>query len=210
MGKYGLITSAIILSLFIYSASLFANNNQLTTDTSTESCQTKLKPLRFNEFDSDQSIVLDTNILVNDPDSFQHFGKANVIIPMTVINELGKFKTEEYGSRGRAARQFYRDFYNIVSRHPDPNAQIYPTRDGGTVTIEFGEKTSGELLAKLHEDTNDSRIIQSAFKLNNDGKKFCLSHKMSTLLLKPKLLEFQQLNTSIRIARWMKTHHIQA
>jgi PhoH-like ATPase len=37
--------------------------------------------------------VLDTNVLIHDPDSVLHFEEHRVIIPMTVLEELDKLKS---------------------------------------------------------------------------------------------------------------------
>ena len=51
------------------------------------------------------SIVLDTNVLLYDPDAIFQFGDAAVLIPMEVIEEIDRFKhdTTESGRNSRRA-----------------------------------------------------------------------------------------------------------
>lgn len=51
-----------------------------------------------------KNYVLDTNILIHDPDSIKKFEDNDVYIPSHVIEELDKFKTEK-NERGYCARQ---------------------------------------------------------------------------------------------------------
>ncbi len=52
-------------------------------------------------------IILDTNILLLDPNAYLKFPKKNVIIPLIVIEELDSFK-REMSSIGKAAREIIR------------------------------------------------------------------------------------------------------
>ncbi len=154
-------------------------------------CQDALvKRPKFNEFTAEQAVVLDTNILVNDPNSFHNFGKARVIIPMTVLNELNKFKSEDQGSaRGRGAREFHRAIYALIEKYP--NRQEYPTRDGGTVEIAVGGKISEEVKEALQEESNDAKIIEAAFKLHKEKKDVLFVTQDVNALVKAKVLQIK-------------------
>jgi len=54
-----------------------------------------------------KSFVLDTNVLLFDSQSIHRFGKNEVVIPITVIEELDRFK-KNLNEVGRNARQFSR------------------------------------------------------------------------------------------------------
>ena len=43
-----------------------------------------------------KSFVLDTNVLLHDPDSMFAFKENTVVIPLTVIEELDNFKKRRY------------------------------------------------------------------------------------------------------------------
>ncbi|MDT8446261.1 MAG: PhoH family protein [bacterium] len=52
----------------------------------------------------DQVLVLDTNVLLNDPESLFDYPKARLILPLAVLDEMDQFK-KEYNERGRNARR---------------------------------------------------------------------------------------------------------
>lgn len=200
MGMNRLFTAMANLVFFLFIAStVHAHTLQevgkpkpfLVSDKLPETCENKLeKRQKFNEFDDNQYVVLDTNILINDPNSFQNFGKAHVIIPMTVMNELNKFKSEEQGSaRGRGAREFHRAIYKLIEKHPED--EVYPTRDGGKVEILVGGKISDEVKEALQEESNDAKIIQAAHKLKSEGKEVLFVTQDVNALVKAKVLKIK-------------------
>ena len=48
-----------------------------------------------------KNFIIDTNVLIDDPDAIFKMGEHNVIIPDVVIEELDHFKTE-HSDRGNA------------------------------------------------------------------------------------------------------------
>ena len=52
-------------------------------------------------------IVLDTNVLLHDPESPLHFTNENVVIPIQVVEEVDRFKRDP-GEKGRNARRVSR------------------------------------------------------------------------------------------------------
>ena len=52
-------------------------------------------------------IVLDTNVLLHDPESPLHFANENVVIPIQVVEEVDRFKRDP-GEKGRNARRVSR------------------------------------------------------------------------------------------------------
>ena len=59
--------------------------------------------------------VLDTNVLIHDPTALYHFDEHDVVIPMTVLEELDKHKN---GVReiARTARQISRTLSDLTSQ----------------------------------------------------------------------------------------------
>ena len=51
--------------------------------------------------------VLDTNVLLHDPQALFRFEENDLVLPMTVIEEIDRFK-KELSEIGRNARQFSR------------------------------------------------------------------------------------------------------
>ena len=54
-----------------------------------------------------RTVILDTNVLLHDPESPRRFGSDQVIIPIQVIEEVDRFKKDP-GEKGRNARRVSR------------------------------------------------------------------------------------------------------
>ena len=54
-----------------------------------------------------KNYILDTNVLLHDPNSILNFDDNNVLIPIEVIEEIDRFKREST-ERGQNARTFSR------------------------------------------------------------------------------------------------------
>src|SRR5687768_13916651 len=111
--------------------------------------------------------VLDTNVLLHNPNALFMFADNEVIIPFDVIEELDKFKsgTDDLGRNART-----------VIRHLDRLRQLGNLSDGVAV-----EQTGGRVRVVLEEDqklcpgltanTPDNRIICCAKALMDQGKR---------------------------------------
>lgn len=106
--------------------------------------------------------VLDTNVLIHDPEAFLHFADNDVVIPITVIEELDKLKRGN-GEIPYSARQalrlldYYRETGNLSSGVNLPNE--------GTLRVEIKEDSH------FHKPSNDNRIISTAVTIANNGCK---------------------------------------
>jgi len=108
-----------------------------------------------------KNFVLDTNVLLHDPFSFQRFEDNHVWIPVEVLAELDKFKNEQ-SERGANARAVHRAFRRIFSGH-EGNAvtQGVPTDGGGTLRLavfDLTEKTSAALNHFRHIFSDTERV----------------------------------------------------
>ncbi len=110
--------------------------------------------------------VLDTNVLIHDPNSIFHFQDNHVIIPIKCIEEIDKFK-KDLTERGRNAR--------AVSRHLDDLrkkgelSQGVTLDGGGSLKIELGLDVLDQypLRANGTSPNNDDMILAVAFKEQN-------------------------------------------
>lgn len=114
---------------------------------------------------SQKVYVLDTNVLVHDPQSIFAFKEWPIAIPIVVLEELDRFKRENT-ERGRNARE--------VNRILDKLRQLGSLRDGvplqsgGMLSVLFpDEKKNNELLL---EENVDNLILQMAFSLKKLGQ----------------------------------------
>ena len=81
-----------------------------------------------------KTFVLDTNVLLHDPQSIFKFDDNNLVIPVEVLEELDAIKTEQSTERGRNARTVHRILSQLL---PDSRSMLegvdLPT--GGTLSV---------------------------------------------------------------------------
>ncbi|HSW75717.1 MAG TPA: PhoH family protein [Candidatus Saccharimonadales bacterium] len=117
----------------------------------------------------EQLYILDTNVLIEDPEVIFRFQEARVGIPITVLEELDKIKIEN-SSRGASAR--------LIARHLDKIRSSGSLKDGvklenGTVVqilFEEGCSIGGiEQKPKLRIDIADNKILMVAVAMQTCG-----------------------------------------
>ncbi len=114
-----------------------------------------------------KNYVLDTNVLLHDPQSLFNFKDNNVLIPIDVIEELDKFKRES-NELGSNARQFSRTLDKL--REKGKLNKGIKLENGGTLRIIFPEKNeSGQLV--FGNKTVDSRIVSMGLEIQKASPK---------------------------------------
>jgi PhoH-like ATPase len=117
---------------------------------------------------SRKHFVLDTNVLLHDPNAIFKFDEHEIIIPLTVIEELDRFKKAS-DDTGRNARQIIRqlDRLRVVGRLFDG----VPVNDvGGTLRIDRSASVPVDLPIALDLNQADNRILAVAHALRQEGK----------------------------------------
>ena len=106
-----------------------------------------------------KNYILDTNVLLHDPDSLLNFEENSVLLPIEVIEEIDRFKREssELGQNARAVSRMldgYRGTGSLSEGVKLPN--------GGMLKIVFQKngQTGGE--AMFNGNTVDNRILSLA------------------------------------------------
>src|SRR5690606_33205282 len=107
--------------------------------------------------------VVDTSVLIADPTCILEFHDVDVIIPLTVIEELDGLKTRA-DDVGRAARTALRTVEELRVRHGGSLAKPVPTGNGSaTVQIEINNIRKHLLIEHgLDPAVPDNRIIGAA------------------------------------------------
>ena len=107
-----------------------------------------------------KNFILDTNVLLHDPQSLFKFHDNNIIIPITVIEEFDRFK-KDMNETGRNARMVSRILDSMREKGSLTTGVNLP--GGGTLRVEmFAEKYFKNLPFDLRVDNGDNRIIAVA------------------------------------------------
>jgi len=104
--------------------------------------------------------VLDTNVILHDCMSIYHFEENDIVVPITVLEELDQFKK---GSSliNLQAREFMRELDKISGDKLTNNA-ISLGKDRGTLTLELGKSFTPEMKASFTEQSADNKILAVA------------------------------------------------
>lgn len=113
-----------------------------------------------------KSFVLDTNVLLHDPAAMLKFAGQDVILPITVIEELDRFKKQPEMT-GRNARQVSRTLDKLRQRGrlTEP---IELDHGGHLRVVLCHRETLQELPAELDRDYGDNAILAVALELQRD------------------------------------------
>lgn len=157
---------------------MYQNENELASATVTE---TREKAPREKASTADQAtaperiknFVIDTNVLVHDPQCINRFENNHVFLPVDVLSELDKFKNEQT-ERGANARQVHRQLSRIFEHRSRRVTRGVATPGGGTLRIllqEFDKKVEASAAMKRFlnifpdQERMDHRIIRAALAL---------------------------------------------
>ena len=114
--------------------------------------------------------VIDTNVLIHNPDSINSFRNTEIVIPLIVLEELDKLKTWP-DHRGRSAREAIRAL-DATIKGGDVHTGV--KLDNGSILRVPFEKIDYDRLQDefpdLSFDKNDNRIILLAYSMQKKGK----------------------------------------
>jgi len=121
-----------------------------------------------------KTFILDTSVLIHDPEAIFNFDENHVAIPVEVIQELDRIKTEST-ERGQAARSVQRKLLQSLATENLTDPTRLP--NGGTLSLllppaKFLEQGNGAI-KKVVGDMNlsDHKIIAAAEWLKQDHRK---------------------------------------
>jgi len=114
-----------------------------------------------------KTYVLDTNVLLHDPQALFKFEDNDLVIPITVIEEIDHFK-KDLSETGRNARQISRIL--DAFRQKAHLTSGVPLEKGGTLKVEiFTEEALKRLPPELRVDQGDNRILAVALALKEES-----------------------------------------
>lgn len=129
-----------------------------------------------------KTFVLDTNVLLHDPNSILNFEEHNIIIPIVVIEEIDNFKKDQ-SEVGRNARSVSRLLDEL--RETGSLSQGVSLKNGGTLKVDIAvhDLDIGLLSADKHKA--DNQILASALAMLKSSKhKIVLVTKDTNLRIK--------------------------
>ena len=115
-----------------------------------------------------RTYVLDTSVLLSDPNALLRFAEHHVVLPVVVITELeAKRHHSELGYFARSALRLLDDLRMMHGRLDRP---IPVGVDGGSVRVELNHTNDGALPSGMRLGDNDTRILAVAANLAAEGE----------------------------------------
>lgn len=114
-----------------------------------------------------KTFVLDTNILLHDPNSVFSFGANEIVIPAIVLEELDSKKREQ-NEIGRNARYITRVIKELRKNNEGKLSTGLPLENGGILRIELNHISFNQVKDVFSEETNDNRIIAVVLNLKTE------------------------------------------
>lgn len=113
-----------------------------------------------------KAFVLDTNVLIHDPECIFQFQENLVFLPVEVLEELDNFKSEQT-ERGASARRVNRTLDSLFAQDPNKMKDGVELPNGGRLFVIINPHSGsvGQLLVKSqfpNDTKQDNRILASA------------------------------------------------
>lgn len=114
-----------------------------------------------------KTFVIDTNVLLYDPEAITKFARQMVVIPVTVLEELDKMKRlpSELGKNSRAVIRFLDGLKSMGTGNLHEGVKL---ENGSTIRIQLEFKVDSKYSFAL--SLNDNRIIMAAVYLQEQGE----------------------------------------
>ncbi len=111
--------------------------------------------------------VLDTNVLIHDPNALSHFDEHDVVLPIVVLEEMDKVK-RGVDELARNVREVSR-YLDELSEKAGDLSKGCTLPGGGRLFFEMSHRASDILPDALNQDYNDNRIIAVTMQLQQDN-----------------------------------------
>ena len=133
----------------------------------------------------DKTFVLDTNVILFDPQAINKFGKNKVVIPLIVIEEVDRFKKDQ-NENGRNARHFSRIIDDLRMRGNLVDG--VDLDNGGKLFLTVDTKLTHKENKTIDLSINDNIILGAALTCRDAGENTLLITKDINLRLKSDVL----------------------
>ncbi|SJN16956.1 Predicted ATPase related to phosphate starvation-inducible protein PhoH [Mycetocola reblochoni REB411] len=119
--------------------------------------------------------VIDTSVLLADPQAILRFAEHEVVLPIVVLGELEKKRHDP--ELGYFARRALRLLDELRVRHGRLDRPVPVGSAGGMLRIELGTADQSGVPSALRGADNDSRILATASVLAAQGSDVCVVSK---------------------------------
>lgn len=116
-----------------------------------------------------RKIVVDTNVILFDAQAITKFQDADVHIPISVIEEVDRFKRDP-GENGRNARQFSR-FVDMLREKGSLSSGVQPDNSDTVIYVNSDFATAG-LPIDFDQQKADNRILSTAMALQKQHPRY--------------------------------------
>lgn len=125
-----------------------------------------------------KTFILDTNVLLHNPDAIFAFDDNRVVIPFAVIEEIDSQKLRQ-DEIGRNARLISRKLDRLRSTGSLAEGVILPS--GGLLKIELNHENPAALPAGVDKSKHDNRILAVAYHLHQEcpGRVFLVTKDLN-------------------------------
>lgn len=119
---------------------------------------------------SRKTFVIDTNVLLHDPDALSSFTDNDVVVPLTVLEELDAMKRfrDELAKNARAVLQYF-DSLKEIGEGDLHNGVLL--KNGSRIRIQMEIKTNYSPNFALSLNSTSYRILMAAYLLYEKGEK---------------------------------------
>jgi PhoH-like ATPase len=126
-----------------------------------------------------KTYVLDTNVLLHDPESIFNFDEHRVVLPVEVLSELDRKKTKPgaLGANARSVNRYLRELFSEALKNAKAGAQLiaqYEVEGELRVVVKEHLKTPSEAIQTNLKNTlislsePDHRILATALYIQNE------------------------------------------
>lgn len=139
---------------------------------------------------SRKTFVIDTNVLIHDPESIKQFKENDVVIPLVVLEELDSLKrySDEVGKNAREVIR-YIDSLKTEQKGEFQRGVVLP--EGPRVKIHLTSDSERNRRFPLPLDRNSNRILLSAYALKEQGESVVLVSKDFVTRVKAEAMDLQ-------------------
>jgi len=135
-----------------------------------------------------RAYVLDTSVLLSDPQALFRFAEHSIVLPVVVISELEAKRNDP--ELGYFARRALRHLDELRVEHGRLDFPV-EVGEGGTLRVELGTADLSILPAGIRLSDNDSRILATAAQLAQDGQAVTIVSKDLPMRVKAASLGLQ-------------------